>query len=77
MKKSSMLDKSVKVAAACREAGVKVGSVCLRNTGRFVPTPVNPRAMQVMHAAITFKEDGTDNPNGSLGILAGCKGDKL
>merc|ERR1712183_623727 len=32
---------------------------------------------KVMHAAIMFKEDASDNPNKGLGILAGCAGDKL
>ena len=28
--------------------------------------------MKVMHAAITFAKDASDNPNKKLGILAGC-----
>ena len=33
--------------------------------------------VKVMHAAITFAEDASDNPNKALGILAGCAKDKL
>jgi len=33
--------------------------------------------VKVMHAAITFEEDASDNPNKALGILAGCAGGKL
>merc|ERR1712054_378493 len=33
--------------------------------------------MKVMHTAITFAEDGSDNPNKKLGILAGCADGKL
>lgn len=33
--------------------------------------------LKVLHTAITFKEDGSDNPNKALGILAGCAGGKL
>ena len=32
---------------------------------------------KVMHAAIIFKEDASDNPNRKLGILAGCADGKL
>merc|ERR1719392_252809 len=32
---------------------------------------------KVMHAAILFKEDASDNPNRKLGILAGCAEGKL
>mmetsp|Transcript_26211 Transcript_26211/g.80674 ORF Transcript_26211/g.80674 Transcript_26211/m.80674 type:complete len:170 (+) Transcript_26211:60-569(+) len=31
----------------------------------------------VIHAPISFAEDGSDNPNKGLGILAGCAADKL
>merc|ERR1712070_663269 len=31
----------------------------------------------VLFAPITFKEDGSDNPNKGIGILAGCANDKL
>jgi len=31
----------------------------------------------VFHAPISFAEDGSDNPNKKLGILAGCYNDKL
>jgi nicotinamidase-related amidase len=31
----------------------------------------------VFHAPISFQEDGSDNPNPNLGILAGCAKDKL
>jgi len=33
--------------------------------------------MKVMHAAITFAEDASDNPNKGLGILKGCADGKL
>jgi len=33
--------------------------------------------VKVMHTAITFSEDASDNPNKALGILAGCANDKL
>lgn len=33
--------------------------------------------VKVMHAAITFAEDASDNPNRKLGILSGCAGGKL
>uniref|UniRef100_A0A7S2HTS8 Isochorismatase-like domain-containing protein n=2 Tax=Octactis speculum TaxID=3111310 RepID=A0A7S2HTS8_9STRA len=32
---------------------------------------------KVIHAPISFAEDGSDNPNKGLGILAGCAADKL
>merc|ERR1719231_1483300 len=32
---------------------------------------------KVFHAPISFAEDGSDNPNKGLGILAGCAKDKL
>lgn len=35
------------------------------------------KGAKVMHAAIMFKEDASDNPNKGLGILAGCANDKL
>jgi len=33
--------------------------------------------VKVMHTPILFNEDASDNPNKSLGILAGCAGGKL
>mmetsp|Transcript_28833 Transcript_28833/g.51343 ORF Transcript_28833/g.51343 Transcript_28833/m.51343 type:complete len:468 (-) Transcript_28833:80-1483(-) len=35
------------------------------------------KGAKVIHAPIMFKEDGSDNPNKNLGILAGCAKDKL
>jgi nicotinamidase-related amidase len=32
------------------------------------------QSVKVMHTAIMFKEDASDNPNKGLGILAGCAG---
>ena len=32
---------------------------------------------KVLHTPITFKADGSDNPNKGLGILAGCAKDSL
>jgi len=54
MEETGMLQNSVDVATAARDAGAKV-----------------------MHIAITFNEDGSDNPNKNLGILKGCHDGKL
>jgi len=35
------------------------------------------KGVTVIHAPISFAEDGSDNPNKGLGILAGCHGGKL
>ena len=32
---------------------------------------------KVFHIGIQFKQDHSDNPNGGMGILAGCKGGEL
>jgi nicotinamidase-related amidase len=42
-----------------------------------VADAVRAKGGKVLHAAIMFKEDSSDNPNKGLGILAGCHGDKL
>ena len=33
--------------------------------------------IKIFHAPISFKPDGSDNPNPNLGILAGCNDGKL
>merc|ERR1719230_484419 len=48
----------------------------LANTVK-VADAVRGKGGKVMHAAIMFKEDASDNPNKGLGILAGCANDKL
>lgn len=42
-----------------------------------VAQAVRDKGAKVMHAAITFKEDASDNPNKNLGILAGCASGNL
>jgi nicotinamidase-related amidase len=47
------------------------------NKSSKVAQTCREKGAKVMHAAITFKEDASDNPNKGLGILAGCAKDKL
>merc|ERR1712087_227284 len=42
-----------------------------------VATAGRKAGCKIFHAAITFAEDGSDNPNKRLGILAGCFNGKL
>merc|ERR1712048_967370 len=42
-----------------------------------VAVAVRKAGGKVFHAPISFAEDGSDNPNKGLGILAGCAKDKL
>mmetsp|Transcript_40458 Transcript_40458/g.72718 ORF Transcript_40458/g.72718 Transcript_40458/m.72718 type:complete len:262 (+) Transcript_40458:63-848(+) len=42
-----------------------------------VAKAVRAAGAKVIHAPITFRPDGADNPNKNLGILAGCHKDQL
>jgi nicotinamidase-related amidase len=42
-----------------------------------VANEVRKSGGKVFHLPISFKDDASDNPNSKLGILAGCKNDKL
>ena len=55
---------------------------CMESTGMLKKTvdlaaAVRAAGGKVMHAPIMFKADASDNPNKSLGILAGCAKDSL
>jgi len=68
----------------CAEGGKLYPAVkdCLQETNMIeksvmVAEKARARGVKVMHAPIDFSEDGSDNPNKGLGILAGCANDKL
>merc|ERR1719343_67074 len=47
------------------------------NKSAAVAHVVRKSGGKVFHAPISFAQDGSDNPNKGLGILAGCANDKL
>eukprot|EP00966_Prymnesium_polylepis_P332808 7388287-Prymnesium_polylepis.1 len=59
--------------------GVKgvMASTGMLNKSAAVAAAVREAGAKVMHIAITFAEDASDNPNRGLGILKGCADGKL
>jgi len=56
--------------------GVMQSTKMLENASKLAKE-MRAAGVSVFHAPITFAEDGSDNPNKSLGILAGCAEGKL
>lgn len=54
-----------------------MNSTDMLNKSLTVVNKARSMDVKVIHAPITFAEDASDNPNKSLGILAGCAKDKL
>merc|ERR1712048_482266 len=63
-----------KLHGAVKEVMVANGML---NKSMSVAAAVRKSGGKVFHAPISFAEDGSDNPNKGLGILAGCAKDKL